>query len=181
MKKYDGTLIEKKFCYNYFKKNTLPIGNILAWLSPINIQSIDSIYSKPISIKRAINFAWEIPNMDSFASVTYLRLLNTNIANIIGHVLKVPVSVEDSHITIHKEHDADGIVMPKGIVNISLTHSYNNTCLGHTGLILDNEDTGLANTIKLGVDGDVVKSLITSVIDQFYGLNESIFLESSKL
>ena len=39
IKVYDGLLIHKRFAYTYFRKKTLPIGNIVAFRAPMNVQA----------------------------------------------------------------------------------------------------------------------------------------------
>ena len=64
---YDGLLIHKRFAYNYFRKKTLPIGNIVAFRAPMNVQaegmidSEDVLQNDYIYSDDAINFCWEIP------------------------------------------------------------------------------------------------------------------------
>ena len=38
IKVYDGPLIHKRFAYNFFRKNTLPIGNIIAFRCPMDVE-----------------------------------------------------------------------------------------------------------------------------------------------
>ena len=89
---YDGMLIHKRFAYTYFRKKTLPIGNIVAFRAPMHvlangmIDSEDILKNDFIYSDDAINFCWEIPNLDPFGAVAWQRLFNTQIANIISNI-----------------------------------------------------------------------------------------------
>ena len=77
---YDGMLIHKRFAYTYFRKKTLPIGNIVAFRAPMHvlangmIDSEDILKNDFIYSDDAINFCWEIPNLDPFGAVAWQRL-----------------------------------------------------------------------------------------------------------
>ena len=89
IKVYDGPLIHKRFAYDFFRNKTLPIGNIIAFRCPMDV-SIDGMIDQEdvlqgdyIASDDAINFCWEIPNLDKLGAVAFQRLLNTQIANIL--------------------------------------------------------------------------------------------------
>ena len=90
VEQYDGSLIHSRFAYKHFRDRTLPIGNILAFRAPMNVETDgmideeDVLNGEFIYSDDAINFCWEIPNMDSFGAVAYQRLLNTQIAHILS-------------------------------------------------------------------------------------------------
>ena len=39
IKNYDGNLIHNRFAYTFFKKRTLPIGNIVTFRSPMLVEA----------------------------------------------------------------------------------------------------------------------------------------------
>ena len=86
---YDGSLIHSRFAYRYFRNKTLPIGNILAFRAPMLVEAAgmidneDLINNDFIYSDDAINFCWEIPNLDPFGAVAWQRLFNTQVANIL--------------------------------------------------------------------------------------------------
>ena len=67
IKNYDGNLIHNRFAYTYFKKRTLPIGNIVTFRSPMLVEADgmidheDVLQNDFIYSDDAINFCWEIP------------------------------------------------------------------------------------------------------------------------
>ena len=75
IKVYDGNLLHSRFAYKYFRKNTLPIGNIIAFRAPMHVEAAGMIDSEDILngdfiySEDAINFLWEIPNLDPFGAV----------------------------------------------------------------------------------------------------------------
>ena len=36
-KVYDGSFIHKRFAYRYFRERTLPIGNIVSFVAPVEV------------------------------------------------------------------------------------------------------------------------------------------------
>ena len=94
---YDGNLIHARFAYRYFRDRTLPIGNIIAFRAPMLVEAEgmidleDVISNDYIYSDDAINFCWEIPNIDAFAAVSFQRLFNTQIANILNSIINKPI------------------------------------------------------------------------------------------
>ena len=90
VKIYDGNLIHGRFAYQYFKKKTLPIGNIVAFRAPMLVETEgmidheDLLNSDFIYSDDCINFCWEIPNLCPLGAVAFQRLLNTQIANVLS-------------------------------------------------------------------------------------------------
>ena len=118
---YDGLLIHKRFAYTYFRKKTLPIGNIIAFRAPMNVQAAGMIDSEDvlqndyIYSDDAINFCWEIPNVDPYGAVAFQRLFNTQIANILYKIIKKPIEVDGDDLMIHDEFEgSDGSLQKEG-------------------------------------------------------------------
>ena len=67
IKVYDGNIIHNRFAYTYFRNNTLPIGNIVAFRAPMLVEADgmidleDTLKNDYIYSDDAINFIWEIP------------------------------------------------------------------------------------------------------------------------
>ena len=86
---YDGSLIHNRFAYEYFRKDVSPVGNIVAFRAPMEVKDNlidleDTLTDDFISSKDAINFCWEIPNMCPLGAVSFQRLFNTAVAQIIS-------------------------------------------------------------------------------------------------
>ena len=185
---YDGNLIHSRFAYTYFRKNTLPIGNIVAFRAPMKVEGEgmidheDLIANDFIYSDDAINFCWEIPNLDPFGAVAFQRLLNTQIANILSSkYLKAPIEVDGDDLMVHKEHNQGGIKQTVGKCSVSITYSKNNVALGHTAINVEAGDRApsFAYSTKLG-DAEV-ELFMKDVIEVFYAMVEDIFLATTKV
>ena len=185
---YDGDLIHNRFAYKYFRKNTLPIGNIVAFRAPMKVEAEgmidneDIINADYIYSDDAINFCWEIPNLDPFGAVAFQRLLNTQIANILSSkYLKAPIEVDGDDLMVHKEHNQGGVTQMKGKCSVSITYSKNGTALGHTGINIEagKQAPAFAFSTKLSnTDADL---FMKDIVDVFYGMVEDIFIASAKV
>jgi hypothetical protein len=185
---YDGLLIHKRFAYNYFRKKTLPIGNIVAFRAPMNvladgmIDSEDILQNDFIYSDDAVNFCWEIPNLDPFGAVAWQRLFNTQIANIVSSMIKKPIEVDGDDLLVHDNFEgSDGSQQNVGKCSVSITVSKNNVALGHTGININagRKAPNFAYSTKL-TDAQV-DQFMKAVIDMFYALNDDIFIATTKV
>jgi hypothetical protein len=185
---YDGLLIHKRFAYNYFRKKTLPIGNIVAFRAPMNvladgmIDSEDILQNDFIYSDDAVNFCWEIPNLDPFGAVAWQRLFNTQIANIVSGMIKKPIEVDGDDLLVHDNFEgSDGSQQNIGKCSVSITVSKNNVALGHTGININagRKAPNFAYSTKL-TDAQV-EQFMKAVIDMFYALNDDIFIATTKV
>jgi hypothetical protein len=185
---YDGDLIHNRFAYKYFRKNALPIGNIVAFRAPMKVEAegmidnedilnADYIYSDD-----AINFCWEIPNLDPFGAVAFQRLLNTQIANILSaKYLKAPIEVDGDDLIVHKEHNQGGVVQLKGKCSVSITYSKNNVALGHTGINISAGKQAPAFAYSTNLGKDEADEFMKDIIELFYAMVEDIFIATCKV
>ncbi|NBP03300.1 MAG: DUF366 family protein [Proteobacteria bacterium] len=185
---YDGKLIHGRFAYRFFKERTLPIGNIVAFRSPMKVETEGMIDTEDvlnndfIYSDDAINFLWEIPNLDSFGAVAWQRLFNTQVANVLSSkYLKAPIEVDGDDLIVHKEHTGGGITQSKGKCSVSITYSKNNVTLGHTGIniVAGKKAPAFAYSTHLS-DADAV-SFMNDIVSLFYTLNDDIFIATSKV
>ena len=91
---YDGKLIHERFAYKFFRKEVSPYGNIVAFLAPMYVEDAlidleDSLSDDYIHSQDAINFCWEIPGVCPFGAVSFQRLFNTAVANILSGIILV--------------------------------------------------------------------------------------------
>jgi len=185
---YDGLLIHKRFAYNYFRKKTLPIGNIVAFRAPMNVQadgmidSEDILQNDFIYSDDAINFCWEIPNLDPFGAVAYQRLFNTQIANILNTIIKKPIEVDGDDLLVHTEFEgSDGSIQKVGKCSVSITISKNNVALGHTGININAGRKAPNFAYSTGLTDEQADQFMKTVIDMFYALNDDIFIATTKV
>lgn len=186
---YDGLLIHKRFAYTYFRKKTLPIGNIVAFRAPMNvladgmIDSEDILQNDFIYSKDAINFCWEIPNVDPYGAVAFQRLLNTQIASILSNkYLKKPIEVDGDDLMVHDEFEgSDGSLQKIGKCSVSITYSKDSIALGHTGINIDagRQAPNFAYSTKL--NDEQAEQFMKDVIETFYNMSDDIFIATTKV
>jgi hypothetical protein len=188
IKEYDGKLLHSRFAYKFFRKNTLPIGNIIAFRGPMCVEAEGMIDNEDvlnndfIYSDDAINFLWEIPNLDSFGAVAYQRLLNTQIANILSFkYLKAPIEVDGDDLIVHREHNQGGVVQPKGKCSVSITYVKNGAALGHTGINISAGKKAPAFAFSTNLTDEQVDAFMKDVIGVFYAINEDIFIATTKV
>jgi hypothetical protein len=188
IKSYDGNLLHSRFAYKFFRNQTLPIGNIIAFRAPMHVEAEGMIDSEDvlnndfIYSEDAINFLWEIPNLDPFGAVAYQRLLNTQIANLLSiKYLKAPIEVDGDDLMVHKEHTQGGVTQPKGKCSVSITYSKNNVALGHTGINITAGKKAPAFAYSTKLTDEQADQFMKDVIDVFYSMNENIFIATTKV
>jgi len=188
IKNYDGSILHSRFAYKYFRDRTLPIGNIIAFRAPMHVEAEgmidteDVLNNDYIYSDDAINFLWEIPNLDPFGAVAYQRLLNTQIANILSiKYLRAPIEVDGDDLIVYKEHNQGGVTQVKGKCSVSITYSKNNVALGHTGINIEAGKKAPAFAFSTRLGDTEAEELMKTVIDIFYKMNEDIFLATTKV
>lgn len=188
LKKYDGSLIHKRFAYEYFRKKTLPIGNIVAFRGEMDvttnlIDSEDLLNNDYIHSEDSINFCWEIPNLDSFGAVAFQRLFNTYIANILSSkYLKKPIEVDGDDLMVHDEFEgSDGSLQKVGKCSVSITYSKNNVALGHTGININAGRKAPPFAYSTKLTDEQAEQFMKDVIDIFYATTDDVFLATTKV
>lgn len=187
-KVYDGRQLHSRFAYKFFKDKTLPIGNIIAFRAPMKVEAEGMIDTEDvlnndfIYSDDAINFMWEIPNLDSFGAVAYQRLLNTQIANILStKYLNAPIEMNGDDLIVHKEHNQGGITQPKGKCSVSITYVKNGVALGHTGINIKAGKRAPAFAFSTNLTDEQAQNFIKDVIELFYNINDDIFIATTKV
>jgi len=185
---YDGSLLHSRFAYKFFREKTLPIGNIIAFRAPMKVEAEGMIDSEDILSgdyiysDDAINFLWEIPNLDSFGAVAYQRLLNTQIANILStHYINAPIEMRGDDMIVHKEHEQGGVVQPSGKCSVSITYTKNNVALGHTGINITAGKKAPAFAYSTKLTDTQTTDFMKDVVTLFYNLNDDIFIATTKV
>ena len=185
---YNGDLIHNRFAYRHFRDRTLPIGNIVAFRSPMKVETDgmideeDVLKGEFIYSDDAINFCWEIPNMDAFGAVAYQRLFNTQLAQILStKYLNAPIEVDGDDLIVHKEHNQGGIIQNKGKCSVSITCIKNGAALGHTGINVTAGSEAPAHAYSTSLKDDQIESFMKDVIDLFYSINDDMFIATTKI
>jgi len=181
---YDGSLIHSRFAYRFFKKNVSPSGNIVAFVAPMfvtnNLIDLEDSLSKDyIFSNSAINFCWEIPNLDPFGAVAFQRLFNTSIANILFNVLKTPIQVKGDDIMVAVD-GADGNQEIKK-ASVSITYSKDNVAVGHTGINIDAGSKAPSFAYSTNMDENTAINFMSAVIQTFNEMTKDIFVATTKV
>lgn len=187
VKNYDGNLIHNRFAYTFFKKRTLPIGNIVTFRSPMLVEAEgmidheDVLQNDFIYSDDAINFCWEIPGLDSFGAVAWQRLFNTGIANVLQSYIKAPIEVDGDDLIVHKEFMSGGIIQPKGKCSVSITYTKDGAALGHTGINVRAGDKAPSFAYSTNLTDEQIKSFQDTIVEMFYAMNDDMFLATTKI
>lgn len=178
---YDGSLIHNRFAYKYFRKEVSPTGNIVAFVAPmfvtLNLIDLeDSLEKDYIKSEKAINFCWEIPNLDPFGAVAFQRLLNTNIANILYKYINKPITVKGDDIMV--------VVDDSGSykkASVSITYSKEHVAIGHTGINIRAGECAPSFAYSTELNETDTKSFIDDVCKTFYNMVEDMFIATTKV
>tara|TARA_R110002050_G_scaffold6130_14_gene26018 strand:+ start:6236 stop:6826 length:591 start_codon:yes stop_codon:yes gene_type:complete len=188
IKVYDGNIIHNRFAYTYFRNNTLPIGNIVAFRAPMLVEADgmidleDTLKNDYIYSDDAINFIWEIPGLTAFGAVAWQRLFNTNVANILSsQYLKAPIEVDGDDLIVHKEFEQHGIIQPKGKCSVSITYEKNGAALGHTAINVTAGRKAPAFAYSTDLSDVDCLNFMKNVVDMFYAMNDDMFIATTKI
>ena len=177
---YDGSLIHNRFAYKYFRKDVTGTGDIVAFVAPMFVTSNlidleDSLSEDYIFSNKAINFCWEIPNLDPFGAVAFQRLFNTNIANILHAYINKPIQVRGDDIMVQKDSTEFGKA------SVSITFSKDNVAIGHTGINIEAGEKAPSFAYSTNMSDENANNFMTDVIDMFYIMTRDIFIATTKV
>ena len=184
---YDGNLIHNRFAYEYFRKNVSPYGNIVAFRAPMYVKDAlidleDTLSDDYIHSQDSINFCWEIPNLCPLGAVSFQRLFNTAIANLLAAIIQKRISVEGDDLLVQDEFVGnDEKVRKAGKVSVSITYSKDNVSLGHTGINIIAGDKAPGFAYSSNLNKKQVEYFITSVIDYFNAEVQDQFVATTKV
>ncbi len=189
IKTYDGHLLHNRFAYTYFRDKTLPIGNIIAFRAPMLVEAEgmidheDVLNDDYIYSDDAINFVWELPNIDFFGAVAFQRLLNSQIGNILSknYLEDSPIEIDGDDLIVHKEFEQHGIVQQKGKCSVSITHVKDGAALGHTAINVTAGKKAPAFAYSTNLSDEQCNNFMRDVIDAFYGTSDDIFIATTKI
>ena len=183
---YNGDFIHQRFAYKYFRDRTLPIGNIVSFVAPVEvtinlIDLEDSLENDYIYSDSMVNFCWEIPNLDPFGAVCFQRLFNTTIANILHKIINKPIEMKGDDIMVHSEFTQGGVIQQKGKASVSITYSKDNIAIGHTGVNVVAGKKAPAFAYSTNLTPEQTVQFQNAVIDQFYAMVDNIFIATTKI
>ena len=185
---YDGNLLHDRFAYSFYRNKVLPIGNIVAFRAPMKVE-IDGMIDQEDVLKNefiysedAINFLWEIPNLNAFGAIAYQRLFNTAIANILStQFINKPIEVDGDDLIVHDEHDQGGVIQPKGKCSVSITHVKGDAALGHTGINIKAGPDAPTHAYSTNLSDEQAEDFMQAITEMFYTMNDDIFVATTKI
>ncbi len=175
---YDGSILHNRFAYRYFKEDVNPLGDIIAFRAPMRVEA-DHMIDQQDLLNRdfiysddAINFMWEIPNMNAFGAVAYQRLFNRHITEILSDNFLGKKAIVDGD---------DTIIEGEGKCSVSITYVNDNAALGHTGINIYAGDKAPDFAYSTKLTDQQAKAFMQQVIAKFYEINQSIFIATTKV
>lgn len=188
IKIYDGVILHHRFAYRYFRDKTLPIGNIISFRAPARVETEglidqeDSLNKDFIYSEDMIHFLYEIPLItEGFGAISYQRMFNTNIANILYKFINVPIEVDGDDLMVTKEFTQGGVTQQKGKCSVSIVHVKDNAALGHTGINVRAGKQAPAFAFSTELSDIQCNQFMSDVISSFYQINDDIFIASTKI
>jgi hypothetical protein len=185
---YDGSILQDRFAYQFFRDKVLRTGNIIAGRSPAKVEADfmvdkqdlidkDFIYSDDM-----IHFLIEIPDISLFAGICFQRLFNSVASNILAtKYLKCDIEVDGDDIFVHKEHEQGGIVQQKGKASVSIAKYVNGAVLIHTGINVKAGKRAPAFAFSTNLSDEHANEFMKDCIEMFYGMSHDLFVASTKL
>ena len=187
VREYTEDFLKSRFANKYLgDQRTLRIGNIISFMSPININDIDEQH-KPIKLeaRQVINFCIEIPEISNYAGACVQKLFITNTANVIAnnYFKDERFEVKNNDIIIHKEHNNGGIQQVNGVISVNQIKNVNGAILIYLGIYNQLSSTAFTNprAFPLQLDETTVGNLMDKVNESFYHLVNAIFLKTAKM
>jgi len=184
---YNGDFIHKRFAYEQFRKNVSPVGNIVAFRAPMDVTENlidleDTLSNDYIASADAINFCWEIPNLCPFGAVSFQRLLNTAVAQILSKYIKAPIAMDGDDLMVQKTFvGSDGEEREEGKVSVSITYSLENVAVGHTAINIDAGDKAPGFAFSSNLTDEEAESFMTEVIAYFNAEVKDQFVATTKI
>jgi hypothetical protein len=185
--KYNGDFIHRRFAYEQFRKDVSPVGNIVAFRAPMDVTENlidleDTLSNDFIACADAINFCWEIPNLGPLGAVSFQRLLNTAIAQILSRHISAPIAMDGDDLMVQKTFvGSDGEEREEGKVSVSITYSLENVAVGHTAINIDagKDAPGFAFSSRL--NDEKAQEFMNEVIAYFNHEVKDQFVATTKI
>jgi len=184
---YDGNFIHNRFAYEQFRKEVSPYGNIVAFRAPMYVKDAlidleDTLSNDFIHSQDAINFCWEIPGLCPLGAVSFQRLFNTAIANMLSRFIKKGIVIDGDDLMVQDEFiGTDEKVRKSGKVSVSITYSKDNVTLGHTGINIIAGDKAPPFAYSSNLTDDQVNDFMLNVIDYFNAEVKDQFIATTKI
>lgn len=184
---YDGNFIHNRFAYEQFRKEVSPYGDIVAFRAPMYVKDAlidleDTLSNDFIHSQDAINFCWEIPGLCPLGAVSFQRLFNTAIANILSRYINKGILIDGDDLMVQDEFvGTDEKVRKSGKVSVSITYSKDNVTLGHTGINIIAGDKAPPFAYSSNLTNDQTYEFMLNVIDYFNAEVRDQFIATTKI
>lgn len=184
---YNGDLIHKRFAYEFFRKEVSPVGNVVAFRAPMDVTENlidleDTLSNDFIASKDAINFCWEIPNLCPFGAVSFQRLFNTAIAQILSKYIGAPIAMDGDDLMVQKKFvGSDGQEREEGKVSVSITYSLENVAVGHSAINIDAGPDAPGFAFSSNLTDEEAQAFMTEVIAYFNAEVKDQFVATTKV
>ena len=156
---YDCKLLQQRFALKLFGAEAVsPLGNLLCFVSPTAIGSIQ--------INKALMLAVELPNVDIFGGVCFLRLYSAQLGSILSSLLSKECFVDESCVFIENKQ-----------ASIAMINKVKDSVLFHIIFALDSNIEQLNN---LELNEQQLNQFQTGAVESFQQLTRSIFVETRR-
>lgn len=174
---YDGTLLHQRFAYRFLRDQVNLLGDIIAFRGEMRVEaegmidqedllSKDFIYSED-----ALNFLWEIPNLEPFGAVAFQRLFNSEMAVLLEKIIQNPIAMRGDDIYI----------VNGGKASVSITHVKDNAALGHTGINIKAGARAPKIAYSTQLSDAQATQFVKDVLELFYDMTRDIFIATTKV
>jgi len=182
---YSGDLIHSPFAYKFYRKNLPPLGAIICFRGKMDVKEHlidleDALDDDFIYSEDALNFCWEIPNMNPIGAVAFQRLFSNlvgkHISDVFGGELDIYIKGDDIMIFKELDHSFDSKKL-----SVSITKCENGTAYGHLGLNNNAGEKAPSFAGSLNMNDDQVRVFMDQIQDLFYSTLEDINQASRKV
>ena len=185
---YDGSLIHKRFGYELYRKKYNPLGVICVTRGRMDVKdhlidledklSDDFIYSED-----ALNFCWEVPNMNPIGAVFFQRLFVQEVANIFrtDRYGLYDVRVDGDDLMLRKRGMGEDNKEEWGKASVSITKVTDNVALGHLGINLEAGPRAPSFAFSLFLDDKDTLDFAKQVTAIFYDMLQDAFIATTKV
>jgi hypothetical protein len=175
---YDGSILNRKFAYKFLQSKIHPLGNIITFISPANKHT--DLTQGSFASESMVHFCVEIPNLDILGGVSFQRLYNTIIAEILSRFVDAPTEVDDGNIFIRKEFSNKGIIISRGKASVTNIVGKQDSVLIHTGINLVAGASAPVFAYSTELTPENTIKFQKACEDAFYQTIASMFLSASK-
>ena len=182
---YDGSLIHQRFAYKILKKNIsqYPLGYLHITRGIMNVTDNlidleDKLNKDFIYSDDALNFCWEIPNMNPIGAVFFQRLFVQEIAELLRSKAYGNYDVE--------VWGDDLMIKSKGMetfgkASVSITKVTDGVALGHLGINISAGSKAPDFAFSLFLDENMTQSLASRISVIFYDILADCFIATTKV